>query len=294
MTAAVAASRARRDGTAARFFSHRLAQIGLALLLLVALLTIIGPLVYTADPNRTHAAETLQGPSASYPLGTDGLGRDILARLIHAGLLSIPAGVLAIGMGAVAGSLIGATAGYVGRAVDTVTMRVVDVMLSFPTLLTAIVVVAILGPSLTSAVIAVSIAALPSYARVARGAVLPLRSAAFIEAARVSNTSLPRMLRRHVIPNVLDVLLVLLVIGMGNGIIVLSALSFLGVGVQPPQADWGVMLTEGVRAIYSAPVAAIAPAAVLMITILAINFVGEGLGAALRVDPRGATRRSRG
>jgi peptide/nickel transport system permease protein/oligopeptide transport system permease protein len=102
------------------------------------------------------------------------------------------------------------------------------------------------------------------------------------------------MLRRHVIPNVLDVLLVLLVIGMGNGIIVLSALSFLGVGVQPPQADWGVMLTEGVRAIYSAPVAAIAPAAILMITILAIKFIGEGLGAALRVDPRGATRRSRG
>jgi peptide/nickel transport system permease protein/oligopeptide transport system permease protein len=117
-----------------------------------------------------------------------------------------------------------------------------------------------------------------------RGAVLPLRTAAFIQAARVSNTPLHRILRVHVLPNVADVLVVLLVIGMGNGIVVLSALSFLGIGVQPPQADWGVMLTEGVRAIYSAPVAALAPAVMLMVTVLGINFIGEGLGAALRVD----------
>ncbi|MET7425750.1 ABC transporter permease [Dactylosporangium sp. NPDC005555] len=273
-----------RSSAARRFLSQRLTRVGLVLLLIVAVVTIVGPLVYGASPTRTHPLDAYAGPSATYPLGTDNLGRDILARLLHAGVLSIPAGLLAVGLGAVAGSLLGIASGFIGRTFDTVVMRVVDVLLSFPTLLTAIVVVAILGPSVTSAVLAVSIAALPSYARVMRGSVLPLRSAAFIQAARVSNTSLPRMLRVHVLPNVADVLIVLLVIGMGNGIVVLSALSFLGIGVQPPEADWGVMLTEGVRAIYTAPVAALAPALMLMLTVLGINFVGEGLGAALRVD----------
>lgn len=273
-----------RSSAARRFLSQRLTQVGLVLLLIVAVITIVGPLVYGASPTRTHPMDTYAGPSATYPLGTDNLGRDILARVLHAGVLSIPAGLLAVGLGAVAGSLLGIASGFIGRTFDTVVMRAVDVLLSFPTLLTAIVVVAILGPSVTSAVLAVSIAALPSYARVMRGSVLPLRSAAFIQAARVSNTSLPRMLRVHVLPNVADVLVVLLVIGMGNGIVVLSALSFLGIGVQPPEADWGVMLTEGVRAIYTAPVAALAPALMLMLTVLGINFVGEGLGAALRVD----------
>jgi peptide/nickel transport system permease protein len=273
-----------RSSAARRFLSQRLTRVGLVLLLIVAVVTVVGPLVYGASPTRTHPMDAYAGPSATYPLGTDNLGRDILARLLHAGVLSIPAGLLAVGLGAVAGSLLGIASGFIGRTFDTVVMRVVDVLLSFPTLLTAIVVVAILGPSVTSAVLAVSIAALPSYARVMRGSVLPLRSAAFIQAARVSNTSLPRMLRVHVLPNVADVLVVLLVIGMGNGIVVLSALSFLGIGVQPPEADWGVMLTEGVRAIYTAPVAALAPALMLMLTVLGINFVGEGLGAALRID----------
>ncbi|WP_327010577.1 ABC transporter permease [Dactylosporangium sp. NBC_01737] len=273
-----------RSSAARRFLSQRLTKVGLVLLLIVAVVTVVGPLVYGASPTRTHPMDAYAGPSASYPLGTDNLGRDILARLLHAGVLSIPAGLLAVGLGAAAGSLLGIASGFIGRTFDTVVMRVVDVLLSFPTLLTAIVVVAILGPSVTSAVLAVSIAALPSYARVMRGSVLPLRSAAFIQAARVSNTSLPRMLRVHVLPNVADVLVVLLVIGMGNGIVVLSALSFLGIGVQPPEADWGVMLTEGVRAIYTAPVAALAPALMLMLTVLGINFVGEGLGAALRID----------
>ncbi|WP_344505316.1 ABC transporter permease [Dactylosporangium maewongense] len=280
-----------RSSAARRFLSQRLTRVGLVLLLIVAVVTVVGPLIYGASPTRTHPMDAYAGPSATYPLGTDNLGRDILARLLHAGVLSIPAGLLAVGLGAVAGSLLGIASGFIGRMFDTVVMRVVDVLLSFPTLLTAIVVVAILGPSVTSAVLAVSIAALPSYARVMRGSVLPLRSAAFIQAARVSNTSLPRMLRVHVLPNVADVLVVLLVIGMGNGIVVLSALSFLGIGVQPPEADWGVMLTEGVRAIYTAPVAALAPALMLMLTVLGINFVGEGLGAALRVDV--SSRRTR-
>ncbi|GAA2638376.1 ABC transporter permease [Dactylosporangium fulvum] len=274
-----------------RFLTQPLTVVGLVLLVLVALITIVGPLVYDASPTRTNPMDAYAPPSGRYPLGTDQLGRDILARLLHAGLLSIPSGLLAVGIGAVVGSLVGIASGFIGGIVDAIVMRAVDVLLSFPTLLTAIVVVAILGPSVSSAVVAVSIAALPSYARVMRGSVLPLRTAAFIQAARVSNTPLLRLLRVHVLPNVADVLVVLLVIGMGNGIVVLSALSFLGIGVQPPEADWGVMLTEGVRAIFSAPVAALAPAVVLMATVLGINFVGEGLGAALRVDT--ARRRPR-
>ena len=286
MSAPATRARARRN-----VFASPMTRVGLVLLGIVALITIVGPLVYDVSPTRTNAMDSYAPPSAAYPLGTDQLGRDTLARLLHAGLLSIPAGLLAEGIGAVIGSLIGVASGFVGGFVDNTIMRVVDVLLSFPTLLTAIVVVAILGPSVTSAIIAVSIAALPSYARVMRGSVLPLRSAAFIQAARVSNTPLYRLLFTHVLPNVADVLIVLLVIGMGNGIVVLSALSFLGIGVQPPQADWGVMLTEGVDAIYIAPVAALAPAVMLMLTVLGINFLGEGLGAGLRVDT--ARRRPR-
>ncbi len=286
MSATATRARSRRN-----LFASPMTRVGLVLLGIVAVITIVGPLVYDVSPTRTNAMDSYAPPSAAYPLGTDQLGRDTLARLLHAGLLSIPAGLLAVGIGAVIGSLIGVASGFVGGFVDNTIMRVVDVLLSFPTLLTAIVVVAILGPSVTSAIIAVSIAALPSYARVMRGSVLPLRSAAFIQAARVSNTPLYRLLFTHVLPNVADVLIVLLVIGMGNGIVVLSALSFLGIGVQPPQADWGVMLTEGVDAIYIAPVAALAPAVMLMLTVLGINFLGEGLGAGLRVDT--ARRRPR-
>ncbi|GAA1737986.1 ABC transporter permease [Luedemannella helvata] len=286
MSATATRARSRRN-----LFASPMTRVGLVLLGIVAVITIVGPLVYDVSPTRTNAMDGYAPPSAAYPLGTDQLGRDTLARLLHAGLLSIPAGLLAVGIGAVIGSLIGVASGFVGGFVDNTIMRVVDVLLSFPTLLTAIVVVAILGPSVTSAIIAVSIAALPSYARVMRGSVLPLRSAAFIQAARVSNTPLYRLLFVHVLPNVADVLIVLLVIGMGNGIVVLSALSFLGIGVQPPQADWGVMLTEGVDAIYTAPVAALAPAVMLMLTVLGINFLGEGLGARLRVDT--ARRRPR-
>jgi ABC-type dipeptide/oligopeptide/nickel transport system permease subunit len=288
---AIAVRNSRRR-TAHRFWRSPLSRTGVVLLTLVVLFTLIGPFVYTASPTLTHAADALQGPSATYPLGTDELGRDILARLIHAGLISIPAGLLAVGIGAIIGSLVGTIAGFVRGTLDSVIMRIVDVMLSFPTMLTSIVVVAILGPSIQTAVLAVSIAAFPSYARVARSAVLPLRNLAFVEAAAVSNTSRLEILFRHVLPNALDVLLVLLVIGIGNGMINLAALSFLGIGVQPPQADWGVMLTQGVRDLYLVPLSAIAPATLLLITVLGINFIGEGLGSALRVDSmRGMRRR---
>lgn len=282
--------RAGRDGLTRRFLAQPLSRIGLVLLGLVVAFTVVGPLVYHAAPNHTNPFDILKGPSWKYPLGTDELGRDTLARLIHAGLLSIPSGMAAIGIGAVLGSLTGIMSGFVGGVLDAVVMRVVDVLLSFPTLLTALVVVAILGPGVGSAILAVSIAAFPSYARVLRGSVLSLRTAAFIDAARVSNTPLRRTIFRHVLPNVLDVLLVLVVIGVGNGIVILASLSFLGIGIQPPQADWGVMLANGVKNIYSAPVGVLAPALVLIATVLGLNLVGEGLGMALRIDTLSARR----
>lgn len=293
MSAAVVLAGRPRARFVRRFTSQRLTQIGLVLLGVVVLFTLVGPLLYHASPNHTNPFETLQHPSRRFPLGTDELGRDTLARLIHAGLLSIPAGLAAVGIGAVVGSLVGVVSGFVGGVVDNLAMRVVDVMLSFPTLLTALVVVAILGPGVWPAITAVSIAAFPSYARVLRGSVLSLRTAAFIESARVSNTPLRRTILRHVLPNVLDVLLVLLVIGIGNGIVVLASLSFLGIGVQPPQADWGVMLANGVKNITIAPVGVLAPAGVLVLTVLGVNLVGEGLGAALRVDTLRARRGGR-
>jgi ABC-type dipeptide/oligopeptide/nickel transport system permease subunit len=272
------------NDVARRFFAEPLSRIGIGLLAFVVLVTLLGPIFYTRSPDRTSPYNILQGPSRAYPLGTDELGRDVLARLMHAGALSIPAGIIAVGVGAILGSLLGIIAGYVGGSFDFAFMRFIDVMLAFPTLLMALVVVAILGPGMIPAIVAVSIATFPSYARVLRGTSLGLRRTAFIDAARVSNTPLHRMIRKHVIPNVADVLVVLVVIGMGNGIVVLASLSFLGIGIQPPRADWGVMLSEGVRNITTAPVGVLAPATALIITVLAINLIGEGLGAALRVD----------
>lgn len=283
-----------RDGLARRFLAQPLSRIGLVLLGIVILFTVLGPLVYHGAPNHTNPFDILKGPSRKYPLGTDELGRDTLARLIHAGLLSIPSGMAAVGIGAILGSFTGIVSGFVGGVLDAVVMRVVDVLLSFPTLLTALVVVAILGPGVGSAILAVSIAAFPSYARVLRGSVLSLRTAPFIDAARVSNTPLRRTILRHVLPNVFDVLLVLVVIGIGNGIVILASLSFLGIGIQPPQADWGVMLANGVKNIYSAPVGVLAPALVLIATVLGLNLVGEGLGMALRIDTLSARRGGKG
>lgn len=267
-----------------RFWSQTTGRIGAVLLAFVLLFTIVGRFMYPGDPLKTNPTNGYASPSWDLPLGTDRLGRDVFARLLDAGLLSIVAGVLAIGVGAILGSAVGIGSGFIGGRLDAVVMRVVDVLLSFPMLLNAIVIVAILGPSVTGAVTAVSVSAFAPYARVMRSSVLPLRSATFVSAARVSNTPLRRMLRRHVVPNVRDVGLVLLVIGAGNGIVVMSALSFLGIGTQPPQADWGVMLTEGVRAVYFVPVAAAAPAVMLLVTVLSINLIGEGLGAALHTE----------
>lgn len=260
---------------------HRTVIVGLIMLTTVLGLTVIGSAVYPGDPITTHPLTILQGPSAEYPLGTDQLGRDVLARVLHAGLLSIPLGMLAITGGAIVGSTIGLVAGFLGGVTDSVISRIVDVLLSFPGLLIALLVVAILGPDSTSAVLAVSITATPSHARVARSTVLNLRSASYVEAARVSNTRTPAMLWRHILPNVRDALIPIFVIGMGNGIIVLAALSFLGIGVQPPAADWGVMLTDGVRSIRTAPLVALAPAVMMYATVLGINLLGEGLGEVL-------------
>jgi ABC-type dipeptide/oligopeptide/nickel transport system permease subunit len=260
--------------------------VGIGLLVSVVALTLIGSLLYEGDPYRVNATAILQGPSLRFPLGTDQLGRDVLARLFSAGLLSIPMGILAIGVGAVAGSAFGLVAGFVGGRSDTLAMRAVDVMLSFPPLLVALVVVAVLGPSVLTSILAVSVAAFASYARVVRSTALSLRSATFIDAARVCSTGTAQMIKRHVVPNVLDVVVPLLVIGMGNGMIVLAALSFLGIGVQPPQADWGVMLTDGVRSIRSAPLVALAPAVLLYFTVAGINLAGEALGVSMGAGGR--------
>ncbi len=254
------------------------AALGIALLLGVAVFTIGGSIFYHGEPFRTSSTHILEGPSWQFPLGTDQLGRDVLARILTAGVLSIPMGIAALGLGAIVGSGVGIVSGFVGGRLDSVVMRGVDVMLSFPSLLIALVVVAILGPSAATSILAVSIAALPSYARVVRATALAIRTAPYIEAARVSSTGTTRLITRHVLRNVMDVVVPLIVIGMGNGMIVLAALSFLGIGVQPPQADWGVMLTDGVRAIYTAPIAALAPAVMLYLTVAGINLTGEALG----------------
>ena len=265
----------------------------MALLTAVALFTVAGALLWDGEPFRTNAAAILQPPSAQFPLGTDQLGRDVLARMLSAGLVSIPMGIAAIGVGAVIGSAIGLVSGFVGGRLDCLTMRVVDVDALVPAAARRA------GRRFhpRSQLPRPRSSPFPwrrSRAMPALCAPPPSRSASapFIDAAVVSSTQTPRLITRHVTRNVMDVVVPLLVIGMGNGMIVLAALSFLGIGVQPPQADWGVMLTDGVRSIYTAPLVALAPALILYLTVAGINLTGEALGVKLGAGGRTRVERT--
>ncbi len=231
----------------------------------------------------------LEGPSPAHPFGTDTLGRDVLARTIYGAKVSIQVAVTAVVVAATIGSALGVVAGYAGGVVETIVMRVVDVMLGFPALVLAIGLVAALGFSLTNVIIALGIVYVPQFARIARSTALSVSSEEYVDAARALGYSTPHIVFREVLPNCISPLLVQASLLMAFAIIAEASLSFLGLGVQPPTPTWGQMVSDGSGYLTSAPWISLFPGGAIFVTVLGFNLVGDGLRDAL--DPRESTER---
>ena len=260
-----------------RFVRNRPGMIALIFLTVVVAVAIAAPLVAPQDPAHVSLTRINQGPSGAHWLGTDDLGRDILSRLIYGARVSMRVAGLVVLLAAAAALPIGLLAGYFGRAVDASLMRVMDALFTFPPLMLALALAALLGPSLTNASIAIAIPFIPGFARLVRAEVLAVKEEPFIEASRSVGASSGRMLRRHVLPNVASPLIVQVAVAFGYALLAEAALSFLGFGVQPPNASWGTMLQSAYNFVLDKPWAMIPPGVAIMLTVLAFNLVGDGL-----------------
>lgn len=267
-----------------RFARNRLAVAGLVIFLALILLALFAPKLAPFDPNKQDWKIRLQAPSAVHIMGTDEFGRDLFARTLYGGRVSLLAGIVPVAIGATAGAAIGLTAGYLGGRWDQLLMRCLDVLLAFPGLFLALAVVGTLGPGLFNAMLAVAVVSIPGYARVVRGQVLTLREREFVTAAEAAGARAPRILWRHLLPNLLSPLLVQASLSVGFAILTTAGLSFLGLGTQPPTSDWGEMLASGRQYLPEAWWLELFPGLYVMAAVLSVNLLGDGLRDLL--DPR--------
>lgn len=270
----------RPPGFFSRVARDRGAVVGLGILVVLVLLAAIGPFL-TVDPNEQNIRDRLTSPNSHYWFGTDELGRDLFSRVVNGARISIAAGVASVGIGLILGTLIGAVAGYVERALGTALMALVDLMLALPSILLAITIAARIGAGLAAAMIAAGFVGLPAYARLARGSTLAVKRREFVDAARASGASGVWILRKHILPNILTPLIVQATIGIGNAILLVAALGFLGLGAQPPTAEWGRLLADAQRLVLDAPYTGLFPGLAISLTVLGFNLAGDGLQEAL-------------
>lgn len=268
---------------------HRLtrnpgAVAGGFVLIVMVLLAAFAPIVAPYDPIKQDSQAIRAAPSRDHLFGADTFGRDVFSRVIYGGRKSLPIGLIAVGIAAIAGVSFGLLAGYRGGWVDALVMRAVDLMLAFPGILLAMAIVAILGTSLVNLMLAVGIAAIPDYTRVVRGTTLSAREAEYVTAARVAGARDRVVMFRHILPNILAPIIVLVTLGIAGAIILGSTLSFLGLGIQPPEPEWGNMLSDGRSMMRHFWWVSFFPGLAIMITVLSINLLGDGLRDAL--DPR--------
>src|ERR1700674_182424 len=255
----------------------RLVKVGVAIVIVGALAALVGPALTPFDPAGQQLAMRLTGPSRTHPLGLDELGRDVLARLLAGARISFLVGLTVVSVSATLGTLLGALAGYFGGLLDDLISRVIDTLMAFPGLLLAIALVAVLGPSLGNVLFALTIIGWVGYARLVRGQVLRAREFEYVQAARALGARTPRILWRHVIPTAMPAVVVQATLGMAGAIIGEAALSFLGLGVQPPTPSWGTMLNGGRAHLLDAPHLTIFPGLAIALLVLGFNFVGDGL-----------------
>jgi peptide/nickel transport system permease protein len=280
------------------FFRQRSAVIGLTIIITLILIAIFAPLIAPYEPTqgligvedvqkRASPCIHLFGCPADQPqhlMGTDGNVRDQFSRIVYGTRVSLYVGFITVGFAIVIGITLGAIAGYAAGRSDNLIMRILDVLLAFPSLLLAIAIVSVLGPGLTNAMLAIAIVSIPAYARVMRASVLSVKEEEYTVAARTVGVSTTQILFRHIFPNAISPLIVLATLGIGTAILETAALSFLGLGAQPPIAEWGSMLSAERNQVFSAPHLVFLPGLAIMINVLAFNLLGDGLRDAL--DPR--------
>jgi peptide/nickel transport system permease protein len=268
---------------------HRLALFGASVVGALLIVALLAPILAPQDPLRQDLYNRLQSPSIAYPLGTDDFGRDILSRIIFGSRISLRIGLVSISIALLAGSAIGLVAGYRGGVVDSLSMRLMDILLAFPSILLAIAIVAIIGPGIENVMIAVSIVMVPQFARLVRASALSVREMAYIEAARALGSGELRLMLRGVLPNCLAPLIVQSTLSLGTALLDAAGLSFLGLGAQPPTPEWGSMLSGGRELLLKAPWVMAFPGMAIFAVVLGLNLLGDGLRDAL--DPRSLSPR---
>lgn len=260
------------------------ALAGLIILILLILAAIFAPLITRYDPIVIDPPSRTLPPSRDHWMGTDAFGRDIYTRVVYGARVSLPVGLVAVGIAASFGAILGLISGYYGRWADGIIMRFIDIMLAFPNIMLALVIVAILGPSIRNVMIAVGIGEIPRYTRLIRGQVLSARELLYVEAAKVVGVPTTKIMFRHILPNVVSPVVVLATLSVGSAILAAAGLSFLGLGAQPPRPEWGSMLADGRNFLRSHWWVATMPGVAIAITVLSINMFGDGLRDIL--DPR--------
>lgn len=257
---------------------------GLLLTVVLLIMALLAPVLSPADPYEQDTSRRLEAPSKDHPLGLDDLGRDVLSRILYGARVSLRVGFSVVILASIIGVTLGAIAGYFGGAADLIIMRLCDILLAFPGILLAIALVAVLGPNLNNVILALATIGWVGYARLVRGQVLKVREMEYVTAAKALGAKSPRVIVLHVLPNVINPVIVMATLGLAGAILAEAALSFLGLGVQPPIPSWGAMLTAGRRYLGLANHLAIFPGAAIMLAVMGLNFLGDGLIDAL--DPK--------
>jgi peptide/nickel transport system permease protein len=266
------------------FFQRKIVFFGLLVLVLLGLAAILAPWLAPYDPYDTNMRNVLLQPNKAHLLGTDPLGRDTLSRLIYGTRTALLVGFTTVTFAAVAGMILGLIAGFFGGATNMIIMRIMDLLLSFPMIILALFIAALLGGGIQNVIIALGIGALPGYARVMHGLSLSIRENDYILAERAMGSSNARTMLAHILPNTLPPMIVLITIQLGSIILAEAGLSYLGIGIKPPGAAWGAMVNEGYRYLLTNPWLSFAPGLAIMLVVFAFNLVGDGLRDAL--DPR--------
>lgn len=267
-----------------QFRKQRLGLIGGGILCMLLLVALLAPVFAPYDPLAQDLYQRLQSPSTDHWFGTDDFGRDILSRIVYGSRISLRIGLIAISLALTGGTLFGLVAGYRGGMVDMLIMRLMDLMLAFPSILLAIAIVAVIGPGIENAILAVSIVLVPQFARLVRSSVLTVREATYVEAARALGATESRLLFYSILPNCTAPLIVQTTLGMGTAILDAAGLSFLGMGAQPPVPEWGAMLSGGRELLLRAPWVMTFPGLAIFTVVLGLNLFGDGLRDAL--DPK--------
>ncbi|HTD48668.1 MAG TPA: ABC transporter permease [bacterium] len=263
---------------------HKGAVVGTGIVAALVLIALGQSMLAPQSPTKIDIAAALNAPGRTHWMGTDQYGRDVYSRVVHGSSISLVIGFISVGIAATAGTTVGLVAGYDGGRIDALLMRGMDVMLAFPGILLALAIVSVLGPSLHNLMIAVGISGIPYYARLVRGSVLVAKEQLYVEAARVVGVPIPVILIRHILPNVVAPIIVAATLGMGGAILAAAALSFIGLGSQPPTPEWGRMLSEGRDYLRDAWWISTFPGMAIMLAVLGVNMLGDGLRDVL--DPR--------